>query len=221
MKNAKHERIKIMADKCGDSCGNIAFEGLSSTYKRILWVVISINFAMFLVESVAGFLADSTALKADALDFLGDAATYAATLLVIGKPLKTRSLVALLKGLSLGAMAIFVLSFTLYRVFVTGDPEPFTMGAIGLMALAANMVSVMLLMKYRDGDSNVRSVWLCSRNDAIGNVAVMIAGAGVFATGTIWPDIAVAFVIAALFMHSSIKITLQAISEYREGNEND
>jgi len=95
------------------------------------------------------------------------------------------------------------------------------MGAIGLMALAANMVSVMLLMKYRDGDSNVRSVWLCSRNDAIGNVAVMIAGAGVFATGTIWPDIAVAFVIAALFMHSSIKITLQAISEYREGNEND
>ncbi|MGH1399164.1 MAG: cation transporter [Alphaproteobacteria bacterium] len=210
-----------MADKCGDSCGNIAFEGLSSTYKRILWVVISINFAMFLVESVAGFLADSTALKADALDFLGDAATYAATLLVIGKPLKTRSLVALLKGLSLGAMAIFVLSFTLYRVFVTGDPEPFTMGAIGLMALAANMVSVMLLMKYRDGDSNVRSVWLCSRNDAIGNVAVMIAGAGVFATGTIWPDIAVAFVIAALFMHSSIKITLQAISEYREGNEND
>jgi len=205
-----------MADKCGDSCGNITFEGLSATYKKILWVVVSINFAMFLVESVAGFLADSTALKADALDFLGDSATYAATLLVIGKPLKTRSLIALLKGLSLGAMAIFVLGFTLYRVFVTGDPEPFTMGAIGLMALAANMVSVMLLMKYRDGDSNVRSVWLCSRNDAIGNIAVMIAGAGVFATGTIWPDIAVAFVIAGLFMHSSIKITVQALAERKE-----
>jgi Co/Zn/Cd efflux system component len=208
-----------MAENCKDSCGNIAFEGLSSTYKRILWVVVTINFAMFLVESVAGFLADSTALKADALDFLGDAATYAATLLVIGKPLKIRAMVALLKGLSLGAMAIFVLGFTLYRIFVAGEPEPFTMGAIGFMALTANTVSVLLLMKYRDGDSNVRSVWLCSRNDAIGNIAVMIAGAGVFATGTIWPDISVAFVIAGLFMHSSIKITLQAISEYRKGDE--
>lgn len=202
-----------MTKKCGDSCGDIAFEGLSATYKKILWAVVVINFSMFLVESVAGFLADSTALKADALDFLGDAATYAATLLVIGKPLKTRSLIALLKGLSLGAMAIFVLGFTLYRMFVTGDPEPFTMGAIGLMALVANMVSVLLLMKYRDGDSNVRSVWLCSRNDAIGNIAVMLAGAGVFATGTIWPDIIVAFVIAGLFMHSSVNITLQAMSE--------
>ncbi len=205
-----------MAKGCGDSCADTTFEGLSATYKKILWVVVSINFAMFLVESVAGFLADSTALKADALDFLGDAATYAATLLVIGKPLKTRSLIALLKGLSLGAMAIFVLGFTLYRVFVTGDPEPFTMGAIGFMALFANTVSVMLLMKYRDGDSNVRSVWLCSRNDAIGNIAVMLAGAGVFATGTIWPDIIVAFVIAGLFMHSSIKITHQALSERKE-----
>lgn len=205
-----------MSENCGDSCGNIAFEGLSASYKKILWVVVSINFAMFLVESVSGFLADSTALKADALDFLGDAATYAATLLVIGKPLKTRSLIALLKGLSLGVMAIFVLGFTLYRVFVTGEPEPFTMGMIGLMALVANMVSVLLLMKYRDGDSNVRSVWLCSRNDAIGNVAVMLAGAGVFATGTIWPDIIVAFVISGLFAHSSVNITLQALRERKE-----
>tara|TARA_R110000764_G_scaffold2532_1_gene10540 strand:+ start:411 stop:1025 length:615 start_codon:yes stop_codon:yes gene_type:complete len=202
-----------LVKKCGDSCGDITFEGLSVTYKKILWTVASINFTMFLVESVAGFLADSTALKADALDFLGDAATYAATLLVLGKPLKTRSLIALLKGLSLGAMAVFVLGFTLYRVFVTGEPEPFTMGATGLLALFANMVSVMLLMKYRDGDSNVRSVWICSRNDAIGNVAVMLAGAGVFATGTIWPDIIVAFVIAGLFMHSSIVITRQALQE--------
>ena len=162
-----------MSDKCNDSCGSQSFEGLSARYIKILWVVVSINFIMFIVESVAGFLADSTALKADALDFLGDAATYAATLLVIGKPLKTRSLIALLKGLSLGAMAVFVLSFTLYRVFVTGEPEPFTMGAIGFMALAANIVSVLLLMKYRDGDSNVRSVWLCSRNDAIGNLSLI------------------------------------------------
>ena len=207
-----------MSENCRDSCSNIAFEGLSASYKKILWVVVSINFAMFLVESVSGFLADSTALKADALDFLGDAATYAATLLVIGKPLKTRSLVALLKGLSLGAMAICVLCFTLYRVFVTGEPEPFTMGVIGFMALVANMISVLLLMKYRDGDSNVRSVWLCSRNDAIGNVTVMLAGAGVFATGTIWPDIIVAFVISGLFAHSSANITLQALRERKEAS---
>ena len=206
-----------MSENCGDSCSNMNFEGVSGAYKKVLWAVVSINFIMFLVESVAGFIADSTALKADALDFLGDAATYAATLLVIGKPLRTRAIVGLLKGLSLGAMAIFVLGFSLYRVFVMGDPEPFTMGAIGFMALIANMLSVMLLMKYREGDSNVRSVWLCSRNDAIGNIAVIIAGAGVFATGTIWPDIIVAFVIASLFMHSSIKITLQALSEYKEG----
>ncbi len=202
-----------MSKNCGNSCADINFEGLSTTYKKILWIVVLINFTMFLVESIAGFMADSTALKADALDFLGDAATYAATLLVIGKPLKTRSLVALFKGLSLGAMAIFVLGFTLYRIIFTGNPEPFTMGIIGLLALSANMISVLLLMKYRDGDSNVRSVWLCSRNDAIGNVAVMLAGASVFATGTVWPDIIVAFVIAGLFMHSSVKITLQALDE--------
>lgn len=205
-----------MAKNCNDSCGDIAFDGLSATYKKILWVVVFINFVMFMVEALAGFLADSTALKADALDFLGDAATYAATLLVIGKPMKTRSLVALLKGLSLGAMAIFVLGFTLYRVFVEGEPQALTMGVIGFMALTANVISVLILMKYRDGDSNVRSVWLCSRNDAIGNIAVILAGAGVFTTGTVWPDITVAFMIAGLFMHSSIKITSQALSEYRE-----
>lgn len=204
-----------MAENCGDSCGDIVFEGMSKTYRKVLWVIIAINGGMFLVEAIAGFLADSTALKADALDFLGDTATYLATLLVIGKPLKIRAVVALVKGLSLGAMALFVLSFTLYRVFVFGAPEALTMGLIGLMALVANMVSVLLLMRYKEGDSNIRSVWLCSRNDAIGNVAVIIAGASVFATGTVWPDIIVAFIIAGLFMHSSVKITRQALIEMK------
>ena len=216
-----------MADKCGDSCGTVDFDGLSDTYKKILWVVVAINFAMFVIEIVMGFLADSAALKADALDFLGDSATYAATLLVIGKTLKTRSMVALIKGLSLGAMAIFVLGFTLYRVIVVGSPEPFTMGAIGTLALVANTASVLLLLKYREGDSNIRSVWLCSRNDAIGNIAVIIAGIGVFASGTAWPDIIVAFVIAGLFTHSSINITQQALREMKiinkskKGENND
>ncbi len=202
-----------MSEKCGSSCGDVAFEGMSDRYRRILWIVIFINGGMFFVEAIAGFVADSTALKADALDFLGDSAAYLATLLVIGKPLKTRAMVALFKGLSLGAMAVFVLGFTLYKSFVFGTPEPLTMGVIGLIALVANLISVFLLIRYKDGDSNVRSVWLCSRNDAIGNVAVMLAGAGVMVTGTIWPDIIVAFIIAGLFMHSSIKITIQALAE--------
>ena len=204
-----------MAGNCGDSCNDAQFEGVSETYKRILWIIVAINCLMFFVEVFAGFIADSTALKADALDFLGDTATYAITLLVIGKSLELRAKAALLKGLSLGAMALFVLGFTLYKVIVVGQPEPMTMGIIGLLAFTANMVSVLLLLKYREGDSNIKSVWLCSRNDAIGNIAVMIAGAGVFATGTVWPDIIVAFIIAGLFLHSSIKITLQALSELK------
>ncbi len=207
-----------MTNNCGDSCGSVVFEGASETYKKILWIIVAINGLMFCVEIVAGFLADSTALKADALDFLGDTATYGITLLVIGKSLEVRAKAALFKGLSLGAMAIFVLGFTIYRVIVVGEPEPVTMGAIGSLAFTANMVSVLLLLKYREGDSNIQSVWLCSRNDAIGNLAVIAAGVGVFATQTIWPDIMVAFIIAGLFMHSSIKITLQAKKEL-EGNE--
>lgn len=202
-----------MAGNCGESCNDKQFDGASETYKKILWIIVAINGLMFCVEIIAGFIADSTALKADALDFLGDTATYAITLLVIGKSLELRAKAALLKGLSLGAMALFVLGFTLYRVIVVGQPEPITMGVIGLLAFAANMVSVLLLMKYREGDSNIKSVWLCSRNDAIGNLAVIAAGVGVFTTQTIWPDIIVAFIIAGLFMNSSIKITLQAKKE--------
>lgn len=204
-----------MSDKCGNSCGNIKFEGASETYKKILWVVVAINGLMFCIEITAGFLADSTALKADSLDFLGDTATYAATLLVIGKTLQIRARVALLKGLSLGVMALFILGFTIYRAMFTGEPQPFIMGGIGFLALTANLASVLLLMKYREGDSNVKSVWLCSRNDAIGNVAVILAGIGVFISGAIWPDIVVAFAIAGLFLHSSIKITMQALSEMK------
>lgn len=207
-----------MAGNCGDSCSGVQFEGASEAYKRILWIIVAINGLMFFVEIIAGFVADSTALKADALDFLGDTATYAITLLVIGKPLELRAKAALLKGLSLGAMSVFVLGLTLYKVIVAGQPDPMTMGAIGFVAFAANIVSVLLLLKYREGDSNIKSVWLCSRNDAIGNIAVVIAGAGVFATGTVWPDIIVAFIVAGLFLQSSIKITQQALSELERGH---
>lgn len=202
-------------------CGcddDVKFDGLSAAYKRALWAVIVINATMFLVEMGAGLLAGSQALQADALDFLGDTATYTITLFVIGMPLVWRARAALLKGLSLGAMGLWVLGSTAYHVLVLGVPQAEMMGAIGFLALVANLTSVMLLLKYRDGDANVRSVWLCSRNDAIGNLAVIVAASGVWATGTAWPDLIVAGVMASLFLWSSVQIMSQAIGELRNAD---
>ena len=188
-------------------CGHEArFDGLSSAYKRRLWMVIAINAAMFAVEMIAGQTAQSQALKADALDFLGDALTYGLSLAVIGATLRVRATAALLKGISLMAMGLWVLGSTVYRLFYLGVPEAGIMGAIGVLALAANMASVLLLMGYKDGDANVRSVWLCSRNDAIGNVAVMLAALAVWGTDTGLPDLIVAGLMAALFVNSSQQI---------------
>jgi Co/Zn/Cd efflux system component len=166
---------------CG---GNPRFDGLDPRYKAILWTVIAINGAMFIVEMIAGQLAASQALQADALDFLGDTLTYGISLAVIGRSLATRSNAALLKGLSLSLMGVWVLGSTLYHVLVLGPPRAEIMGGIGILALSANLASVLLLERYKDGDANVRSVWLCSRNDAIGNVAVMIAALGVWGSNS-------------------------------------
>lgn len=195
---------------CGD---DIKFDGLSDGYRKALWAVIAINGTMFCIEMVAGFGASSQALKADALDFLGDTATYALSLFVIGQPLIWRARAALFKGLSLGAMGVWVIGSTVYSVFVLKTPTAEVMGIVGVLALTANLISVGLLLKYRDGDANVRSVWLCSRNDAIGNVAVIIAAWGVFASGTAWPDLLVAGVMASLFLNSSVQIIRQARME--------
>ena len=197
-------------------CNASRFDGMTAAYRRVLWAIIAINGSMFLVELTAGVAADSMALKADALDFLGDTATYSLSLLVIGRPLRTRALAALAKGLSLAVLGAWVLGATLYRVFVLGVPDEVVMGAVGMLALLANVVSALLLLRYRNGDANVRSVWLCSRNDAIGNVAVVAAAAGVFASGTRWPDLGVAAMMAALFLVSAVQITRQALDELRE-----
>ena len=195
---------------------DVRFEGVSAAYKRRLWLVIAINAAMFAVEMSAGQAAQSQALKADALDFLGDALTYGLSLAVIGMSLRVRATAALIKGISLMAMGLWVLGTTLYRVLYTGVPEAEIMGLIGFLALGANLASVLLLMAYKDGDANVRSVWLCSRNDAIGNVAVMLAALGVWGTASGWPDLIVAGLMAALFVNSSVQIIRQSLQERRD-----
>lgn len=203
---------------CGCS-GNPQFDGLDPAYKRILWAVIVINAAMFLIEMSAGKLAGSQALQADALDFLGDAFTYGLSLAVIGMSLKVRSTAALIKGVSLLLMGLWVFGSTAYQFFVLGVPKAEIMGAIGVLALAANVASVLLLMRYKDGDANVRSVWLCSRNDAIGNVAVMVASVAVWFTATAWPDLIVAIIMAGLFLRSAQLILAQAWHEFRSGKD--
>jgi len=188
-------------------CGHdTKFDGVSDDYKRRLWIVIALNATMFAVEMTAGHLA---ALQADALDFAGDAMTYGISLAVIGASLRARTNAALFKGFSLLLMGLWVFGSTIYRVFYVGVPTAEIMGAVGFLALLTNLASV-------DGDANVRSVWLCSRNDAIGNVAVMFAALGVWGTATGWPDLIVATIMAGLFLSSAFQIVRQAIAERRE-----
>ena len=198
-------------------CGHDAkFDGVSADYKRRLWIVIVLNAAMFIVEMTAGHLAKSQALQADALDFLGDALTYGISLAVIGASIRIRTNAALAKGISLLLMGLWVMGSTVYRVFYIGIPEAEIMGVVGFLALLTNLASVLLLVRYKDGDANVRSVWLCSRNDAIGNVAVMFAAVGVWGTASGWPDLAVAMIMASLFLSSAFQIVKQALAERRE-----
>lgn len=202
-----------MAGRCGHDA---KFEGVSDEYKRRLWIVIALNATMFVVEMSAGHLVQSQALQADALDFAGDALTYGISLAVIGASIRARTNAALFKGFSLLLMGLWVFGSTLYRVFYAGVPTAGIMGAVGFLALLTNLASVSLLVRYKDGDANVRSVWLCSRNDAIGNVAVLFAALGVWGTATGWPDLIVATIMAVLFLSSAFQIVRQALAERRE-----
>jgi Co/Zn/Cd efflux system component len=210
----KETSTKAICDSDACGChGTPKFDGMDQRYIRVLWAVIAINATMFFVEIVAGQLAGSQALQADALDFLGDTLTYGISLAVIGQSLALRSMAAIAKGVSLLLMGLFVFGSTLYHLLVLGFPRAEIMGSIGFLALAANLTSVFLLLRYKDGDANVRSVWLCSRNDAIGNVAVMLAALGVWGSASAWPDLIVAAVMATLFLNSAIQILLQAWQE--------
>lgn len=211
------EQVAPAAPGRVDSCcsGDVPlFDGIDPRYKRVLWIVIGINGLMFLAEMFAGQVAGSQALQADALDFLADTVTYGLSLAVIGASLKTRAIAALFKGMSLSAMSLWVFGSTVYQTLVLGLPRAELMGAIGFLALTANISSVLLLMRYKDGDANVRSVWLCSRNDAIGNVVVIGTAVAVWGTANPWPDLAVAGFMASIFLMSSAQILRQAWAEY-------
>lgn len=183
------------------------------TWRRVLWIALAINAGMFAVEMVAGVTAHSASLKADALDFLGDSANYAISLGVAGLALQWRARAALLKGASLLLLGLGVLVSTVWMTMTGTLPKAETMGLIGTMALVANLACAVMLWRHREGDANRRSVWICSRNDAIGNIAVVAAAFGVFGTGTAWPDLLVAAILAGLGVSGGWQIIRQARKE--------
>jgi Co/Zn/Cd efflux system component len=184
-------------------------------YQRILWVALLVNLSMFFVEIVASIVSQSVSLRADALDFLGDAANYALALAVVGLALRWRAMAALVKGSVMGAFGLWVAASTIYYAVAGTVPTAEIMGVVGFVALAANVSIAALLYRFRQNDSQALSVWLCTRNDVLVNLAVIAAGAGVWASSTRWPDIAVAAVIAYLGLSSAARIVRQALKEVR------
>jgi Co/Zn/Cd efflux system component len=182
-------------------------------YKRVLWGVLGINAAMFTVEIGAGLASGSASLQADALDFLGDAGNYAISLFVVGMMLRYRAMAAFAKGATMGVFGLWVIGGTIWHALNGTIPGAFTMGAVGLGALAANAASFGLLLAYRDGDANMRSAWICTRNDVLGNLAVLLAALGVFGTGTGWPDLIVAAIMAGLALQGAFFVLRQSWAE--------
>jgi Co/Zn/Cd efflux system component len=198
-------------------CGHCAHGGppADARFRRVLWVALAVNALMCVVEMAASWLSGSMALQADALDFLGDSFNYAISLAVLGMGLAVRARAAWLKGAAMGAFGTWVLASTAWRVINGVAPDAALMGVTGMLALVANAGVAALFFRYRTGDSNMRSVWLCSRNDAVANLAVIAAAAGVAATGTHWPDLAVAAIIATLCLHSAADVLRHARADMR------
>lgn len=196
-----------------DSCCPAPPPSSDPRYLRILWIALAANAAMFLVELAASAYSGSSALAADATDFLGDAANYAASLGAIAAGGAWASRVALGKGIAMLSYGVGVLGYAAWRVLAGVPPEALTMGFVGVVALAVNVGVAVSLYRYRGGDANMRSVWLCSRNDALGNLAVIAAAAGVVGTGTVWPDVAVAAALAGLGLTSGGDVVRRARAE--------
>ncbi|HEX7638764.1 MAG TPA: cation diffusion facilitator family transporter [Burkholderiaceae bacterium] len=184
-------------------------------YRRALWVALVLNAAMFAAELGAAWASGSVSLLADSIDFFGDAGNYALSLAVLGMSLGTRSRAALFKAACMGAFGVFVLGKAAWNLHAGLPPEPATMGAVGLLALAVNGGVALMLYRFRTGDANMRSVWICSRNDALGNVAVMLAAAGVLGTGSAWPDLLVAAAMGALALSGAASVLRHAREELR------
>jgi Co/Zn/Cd efflux system component len=188
----------------------------SPAYRRVLWHVLAINAAIFLVEIGAGLAAGSASLQADALDFLGDAANCGISLIVVGMALRYRATAALAKGATMGLLGLWVMGTVIWHTVHGTLPNAVTMGVVGFTALAANAASFGLLWAYRGGDANMRSAWICTRNDVLGNLAVLLAALGVFGTGTGWPDVIVATFIVALALQGAAIVIRQSLSELRQ-----
>jgi Co/Zn/Cd efflux system component len=198
-------------DCCNSECSNPKL--LTPKYQKILWIALVINATMFMVEILSGINAQSVSLMADAIDFFGDAINYGISLAVLSMSLAWRARAALFKGLTMGIFGLLVLASTLWSMMQGHIPEAYTMGLIGLIALLANLSVAMMLYAYRDGDANMQSVWLCSRNDAIGNIAVMIAAFGVWGSNSAWPDLVVAVIMASLGVSAAMQVIKKARSE--------
>jgi Co/Zn/Cd efflux system component len=204
-----------MAGCCHDDhCSAAAGPALNSPrWRRALWIALVVNAAFFVVEIVAGAAAGSASLQADALDFFGDAASYAISLGVAGLALRWRARAALAKGDTMILFALWVLGNALWHAVRGTSPQAGLMGAVGIAALLANAGVALMLYRFRSGDANMRSVWICSRNDVLGNLAVLLAALGVFGTGAGWPDLIVAATMGGLGLWGGWQVLGQARME--------
>jgi Co/Zn/Cd efflux system component len=184
-----------------------------SAARPLLGLALGINAIMFAVEVIAGLIAGSVSLHADALDFLGDSFNYAISIAVLTLALTWRARAALLKGATMGVLGAWVIGEAAWHIYVGRVPEPIIMGAVGFAALLANAIVALMLYRFRDSEANLRSAWICSRNDVLGNLAVLFAAFGVFGTGTLWPDVVVAMVMAALALQGSVTVVKQSLDE--------
>jgi cation diffusion facilitator family transporter len=185
---------------------------LSAT-RPLLWLALGINASMFAVEVIAGLIAGSVSLHADALDFLGDSFNYAISIAVLTLALTWRARAAFLKGATMGVLGIWVIGEAAWQIYIGRVPEPIVMGAVGFAALLANAVVALMLYRFRDSEANLRSAWICSRNDVVGNLAVLLAALGVFGTGTLWPDVIVAVIMATLAFQGGVTVMRQSLNE--------
>ena len=199
-----------------DHCCQVPTPGASPEYRRVLWLALIVNLSMFFLEAASGLTSGSVSLQADALDFFSDATNYGLSLSVLSLAPMWRAGTALVKGISMGLFGAWVLIATTISTLQNLPPHAMTMGAVGCLALIANVGVAVMLYQFREGDANMRSVWLCTRNDAIGNAAVMVAAFGVFGTGTIWPDIAVASIMAILALKAASVTIRTAITELKQ-----